>query len=228
MSSPAPGQVPTLTPPVDPATPPVATPPVDLATPPATPLAVTTPPEPQTYSQEYVTQLRNEAAAARVAKKAADDALADMQRATMTEQQRIAADLKNRDDVIIPALKSENQKLAVQVTASKMGIIDPELAALALDWKAIEGGKSVELALNELLALKPWLKSPAAPVAPAAPAAPSVTAPSSQSSPATPPSSATPASFTRSQIEKMSDDERAAKMADIDAAMESGRIDYTR
>jgi hypothetical protein len=209
--------------PVDPAVPPVATPPVDPAPAPATPPAPN--PEPKTFPVEYVEQLRRENADWRTKYQTTNTELDGFKRAQMTKEQTLEADLKKYADDVVPGLNKRVQQLEVQVTASKLGIIDPELASLALDWKAVEGGKSVEIALNELLVLKPWLKQ--APVQ-AAPVAPNVSAPPSQSSPATPPASNQPQSFTKSQIDAMTPSERERRLPEIEQAITEKRVDFTR
>ena len=225
MTSPAPGQVPTPEPTPGAPVPPVATPPVDPATPPATPAPVD-PAKPETFTREYVESLRRENADVRVKYKTAQDELDTLKRASMTKEQQVELDLKNRDEVVIPSLKRENQKLSVQVTASKLGIVDPEAASLLLDWSAIDAGKNVELALTELLVVRPWLKAQGPTATPAAP--PAVTAPPSQSSPATPPASNAPPRFSKSQVDAMSDAERERRLPEILQAMREKRFDHDK
>lgn len=212
--------------------PPVATPPVDPAKAATTsptsghPATTPDPAKPETFTREYVEGLRRENADWRTKYQTANTELDGLKREKMTKEQQLEADVKKYADEVVPGLNKRIQHLEVQVTAGKLGIVDPELAALALDWNAIAGGKSVELALNELLALKPWLKQAGTATPAATP--PTVTVPPSSSSPATPPASNQPASFTKSQLDKMSQAELERRMAEIDQAIAEHRVDYTR
>lgn len=198
--------------PVDPA-------PVDPATPP-TP---TPAPEPKVFDETYVRGLRTENANHRIKNKELQDQLDEYQRKERTELENLQADLgKTQGDM--DRLKQENQKLLVQVEAAKLGIVDPEAASLLLDWKAIENGAPVNEALANLLDTRPWLKKVEA------------TAPTTPATPVTPPAPTTPASpanpahegkrrFTRSELERMSTQEAAAQIEDINYAMANGLVD---
>ena len=199
-------------PPVDPA-------PVDPVTPP------TPTPEPKVIDEAYVRGLRTENANHRIKNKELQDQLDEYQRKERSELENLQADLgKYRGDM--DNLKRENQKLSVQVEAAKLGIVDPEAAALLLDWTAIENGAPVNEALANLLDTRPWLKkaeaSAPAPTTPPAPVTPP--APTTPTSPANP-SHEGKKRFTKSELEKMTTKEAAAQIDDINYAMSNGLVD---
>jgi hypothetical protein len=76
--------------------------------------------------------------------------MSELQRA-----QKSAEDAQTR----VSTLETENRGLRVQVAASKAGIVDPEAAAVLLDWDDIAAGdaKALDKALRELVKERPWL-----------------------------------------------------------------------
>lgn len=204
---------------------PVVTPPV-----PPTPPVET----PKTYDEAYVEGLRREAAKYRTEKNTAETALTELQRSQMTEAQKAADDLARLQTVTVPDLQRQNQVLMVQVAASKLGIVDPEVASMLVDWNAVNAGTSIGDALNQVLEARPYLKQTGAPASTSTSVVPPIVppiapvVPSSQSSPATPPTSNTPRMYTKSELTKMTAAEMAPILADVNAAAEAGRIDYTK
>jgi hypothetical protein len=115
--------------------------------------------------------------------------------ANKTEAQK----LKESHDL----LTAQNRLLSVQVTAQKLGIVDPEAAAALLP--ANTPADQIEAQLTLMLVQRPWLKGQA--VLPNTP-------------PGNPPK--TPGSgLTMEQIKTMSTDEINARWAEVEAVMKT-------
>ena len=137
--------------------------------------------KPETFSREYVEELRRENAKYRTSAKDLakqvedrDTRLKEHDDAGKSEVERLTAEkaaleqtLKDRD----AAMANEVIRSAVERAAVKMGVIDPEAAYLLIDQSDIEldGGKvgGVDKALKALLKDRPYLvKSDAEPPPP--------------------------------------------------------------
>jgi hypothetical protein len=90
----------------------------------------------------------------------------------------------------------------VQVAAQKLGIVDPQAAALLLP--ADTPAEQIELRLTEMLAARPWLKG-----------VPSVTTP-----PGNPPKQPT-SGLTMDQLKTMTTDEINARWAEVAPLLEA-------
>jgi hypothetical protein len=194
-----PGQAPAADPaqaanpaPAAPAAP--ATPPAQAAgIPPATPPAPAAP-VPQAGTQltdvvelqKALNAANSEAAANRTKLKAIEDA-------GKTEAQK----LKESNET----LAAQNRLYQVQLTAQKLGIVDPEAAAALLP--ANTPAEQIENQLTLMLAARPWLKG-----------APSVTTP-----PGNPPKQPT-SGLTMDQLKTMTTDEINARWAEVAPLLE--------
>lgn len=140
--------------------------------------------------QKLLNAANAEAAANRTKLKAIEDK-------DKTEAQK----LKEQNDQLI----AQTRLLSVQVTAQRLGIVDPEAAAALLP--ADTPADQIELKLTEMLAARPWLKGTPAPV----------------NTPAgNPPKQ--PSGLTIEQISKMSETEINARWAEVQQVMsQSGK-----
>ncbi len=187
------GQAPTPTP----AAPPAAPAPAQAAGDPAPPATPTpAPAAPQAGTQvtdvEQLQKLLNaanaEAAKHRTKLKEIDDA-------GKSEAQK----LKEANE----ALTAQTRLLQVQLTAQKLGIVDPEAAAALLP--ANTPSDQIETQLALMLAARPWLKGTAAPVN-----TPGVNPPKTPGS-----------GLTIEQIRLMSADEINSRWAEVEAVMKT-------
>ena len=192
-------------------------------TPPTTPSA-----EPEVFTREYVESLRREAAGYRTKANDYKTKLDEKELAEMTELDRIKAQFTTASMETIPELQKQNRTLQVQVAAAKLGIVDPEVASMLVNWSNVDGGSTVEAELLALIEARPYLKQAAgtAPVS-TAPVVPAPTTSSSQSNPATPPAPGK-RTFTKSELDKLSTAQTQELMPDIMYALENGLVDYTR
>lgn len=212
------GQVPSPETPVDPAVPAPSTPPV--STPPAPdPIPPATPTEPKAYDEKYVKDLRDEAAGHRTKANEWKTKFEELERAALSEADRIKADLTKATGETIPGLQAENRRLRVEKEAVTLGIVDPEAAVKLVDWSQVATDADVQRELVSLLERKPYLK-----------ATPSTTlVPVSTTSPAAPPATeGGPKRYTRTELTKMTPQEAADQIEDIRAARTAGNIDYSR
>lgn len=161
------------------------------AAPPTTPLAGnasvapqpqagnTTTPEPQagegqeSISLEEAKKLRSEAANLRKRMKAYEDAEVAAQQAAMSDAQKAS---KRADDAEAKVKAYQTQLVTAQVklAAQTKGIIDPDIAALAIQ-SSLEYGDdgmptNLEKALTDLIKNKPYLMAPSGQQAPTTPA----------------------------------------------------------
>jgi hypothetical protein len=109
-----------------------------------------------------------------------------------------AQKLKEQNDQLV----AQNRLFSVQVAAQKLGIVDPQAAALLLP--ADTPAEQIELRLTEMLAARPWLKG-----------VPSVTTP-----PGNPPKQPTSA-LTMDQLKTMTTDEINARWAEVAPLLEA-------
>jgi len=123
--------------------------------------------EPETFSREYVQELRRESAKYRTdAKTAADkiktaeDTLTEIQRSQMTEDEKQKARLEELEKTVVPEKDNTIRTLRVQIAAGKLGIVDPEAATLLMDWKKVDAGEKVDDLLTAMIEARPWLKGP--------------------------------------------------------------------
>jgi hypothetical protein len=116
-------------------------------------------------SEESARKLRSENKAMRERLKNAEKALAEREKAELTDNQRLERELKERTDEIaerdkqLTAAEREMRSLRTQTVAHELGFIDPELAEPLLDWDDLDANdpKQVKAALRELLKRKPHL-----------------------------------------------------------------------
>lgn len=157
---------------------PGTTPAVAPATPPA--LAATTP-TPDTLavegneqiSLEEARKLRKENQTLRARQKAIDDAEALRQQEALSNEQK-AAKRAEEAEARYQQEHKQHIKAIVQLAASKKGIIDPDLAALAIE-TSLEFGddglpSNLDKALDDLIKNKPYLAAKPAEQQPASPA----------------------------------------------------------
>jgi hypothetical protein len=144
---------------------------------------------PETMSLDEAKKLRSEAFNLRKRIKQYEDAEEEKRLATLGEVERSKAEVSKAQQLREEAesrVKQYQQQLAtahVRMAAQSMGIIDPEMAALAIQSK-LEFGEdgmptNIDVALKELIKNKPYLApKPAEPPAPSpAQSAPTPTAP---------------------------------------------------
>jgi hypothetical protein len=203
--------------PVDPAQNPPETPPTDSS-------------KPEVFDRAYVEKLRRESAGYRTQANDYKTELEARELADMTEIDRVKALNTKAETETIPELQKQNRTLQVQVAAAKLGIVDPEVASMLVNWDNVNGGSTVEAELLALIEARPYLKqATGAPVNPVVPPAtpPAPTTPSSQTNPATP-TAPGKRTFTKSELDKMSTAQAQELMPEITYALENGLVDYTR
>jgi hypothetical protein len=187
-----PGQAPTPAVPAAPAAP--ATPaPAQAAGDPAQPATPATPAAPQAG-----TQVTDVAALQKLLNAANAEAAANRTKLKLIEDKdkTEAQKLKESNDT----LAAQNRLFQVQLTAQKLGIVDPEAAAALLP--ASTPADQIEAQLTLMLAARPWLKGQA-------------TLPNSP--PGNPPKTAS--GLTVEQIKLMSPDEINARWAEVQQVM---------
>ena len=187
-------------------------------------------PVPEVFTREYVEGLRREAAKYRTTANDLKTKLDAKDLAEMTELDRFKTLAERAERETIPDLQKQNRTLQVQVAAAKLGIVDPEVASMLVNWDNVTGGSTVEAELLALIEARPYLKQATqsqAPVTPAPAPAPAPTTPPSQSNPATPPAPGK-RSFTKSELDKLTTAQTQELMPDITYALENGLVDYTR
>lgn len=183
-----------------------------------------------------IQRLRRTEAEHRTARRELETWKSEQERAQMTREERLAADLADAERV-----KSEliirHQERAVayetKIAAKELGLIDPDVAVKLIDAARIDYAddgtpKNLAELLRELVAAKPYLAASSTPTAGSAgdtqPAAPRA-GQSSASSPTNPPTSnGRSATFTQQQIAAMSPQEYQQHKAAIMQAMREGRI----
>jgi len=113
----------------------------------------------------WVRNLRQENASRRVGGQTLEQELAtaqarvtELEQADMTELQKLQATVNNMNTVLVPALKTTNRNLQVQLVASDLGVVDPEAVVKLLDWQRIERGEDTKVVVTDLLAAKPYLR----------------------------------------------------------------------
>ncbi|HET8909137.1 MAG TPA: phage scaffolding protein [Ktedonobacterales bacterium] len=114
---------------------------------------------------DELAKVRKEAASHRTKLNAFEKAQADAQAAQMTDLQRAeakAAELQRAADDRTRELQEARIEMAVERTASKLGIIDPDAAVKLLDWSKLEyddDGKptNVDKLLEALVKARTWL-----------------------------------------------------------------------
>lgn len=173
------------------------------------------------WAQDQIKELRRGEANYRTKYQEASTKLTELERAALTEQERIQYDLKTLQETVLPEKDQTIRQLQVQVAAQKQGVVDPEAVVSLLDWSKVGDGTSIDAAINELLERKPYLKAPAT-----QPTTPPPAAPPSQTSPASPGSggSATQATYTVSQLQSMSAAEYERNRDSIQAALKAGLV----
>lgn len=139
--------------------------------------------------QKLLNAANAEAAASRTKLKAIEDK-------EKTEAQK----LKESND----SLTQRNRLLEVQVTAQKLGIVDPEAAAALLPIDT--PSDQIEAKLTEMLAARPWLKGQ--------PAAPTISTPAGN-----PPKTTT--TLTMADVQKMTPAEINARWAEVQQVMQN-------
>jgi hypothetical protein len=174
--------------------------------------------------QKYIKDLRKENGDYRTKYQDATTKLTEIERANMTEAERVKADLSDLQTNVLPTKDQQIRELQVQIAASNKGVVDPEAVVKFLDWSKVDAGMTVNDAINELLEAKPYLKAQATAPPPATP-----TSPPSSSSPAAPASpTGTAVRFTQSQLQSMSTSEYEKNRTAIIEAMNEGRVDYDK
>jgi hypothetical protein len=174
--------------------------------------------------QKYIRDLRRENGDYRTKYQDATTKLTEIERANMTEAERVKADLENLQTNVLPTKDQQIRELQVQIAASAKGVVDPEAVVKFLDWSKVDSGTSVNQAIDDLLAAKPYLKASQPAATPPAP-----TAPPSSSSPAAPAGGGgTAARYTQSQLNSMSQAEFEKNRSAIFEAMADGRVDYDK
>lgn len=116
-------------------------------------------------SEEAVRKMRSEARMLRERVKAAEKALAEREKAEMSDKERLERELSDRANELaerdnkLSYAEREIRSLRTQTIAHELGFIDPELAEPLLDWDELDAtdGKQVKAALRELLKRKPHL-----------------------------------------------------------------------
>lgn len=185
--------------------------------------------EPKVFDEAYVKGLRTENANWRIKSKELQDKVDALEREKLSEVDALKLDVTKYKDDIVPTLTRDVQTLRVQVEAAKLGIVDPEAASLLLDWKSINDGTPISDALLNLVEARPWLKQaagqPPVPPAPTPPVTPPK--PPTQSNPAVPPAPGA-RTYTKGELERMSQAEMAPILPDVLLAMKEGRVDMTR
>lgn len=232
-----PGQEPDTTPQTSPGENPVTTttahtPPFPLETPtPSSPPASTLPNQVPDLNDEsawtgmpkWVRDLRSEAAARRVEANTLKEKVDTYEREKLTDLEKLQADIRKLNEDVLPEKDKTIRQLQVQVAAAQSGVVDPDAVVQLLDWSKVDGGMSINDAINDLLESKPYLKATAqttplpTPTTPTTP--PSTTAPGAPGTPTT-----QAQSFTQQQIANMSEGEYEANREAIFAALTSGRL----
>lgn len=203
--------------PVDPAQNPPETPPTDT-------------PAPEVFDRAYVETLRRENAKYRTQANDYKTKLDAKELAEMTELDRFKTLANKAETETIPELQKQNRTLQVQVAAAKLGIVDPEVASMLVNWDNVNGGSTVEAELLALVEARPYLKQAnQTQVVPTTvpPVVPAPTTPPSLTNPATP-SAPGKRTFTKSELDKMSTAQAQELMPEITYALENGLVDYTR
>lgn len=182
--------------------------------------------ESKVFDEAYVKGLRTENANWRIKSKELQDKVDALEREKLSEVDALKLDVTKYKDDIVPTLTRDVQTLRVQVEAAKLGIVDPEAASLLLDWKSINEGTPISDALLNLVEARPWLKQatgqPPVQTSPVTPPKPAT-----QSNPAVPPAPGA-RTYTKGELERMSQAEMAPILPDVLLAMKEGRVDMTR
>lgn len=179
------------------------------------------------WAQNLIASTRSEAARFRTQNADLQSKVDAANREKMTDMERLQADIAAYKDRIVPEKDQEIRKLQVQVIAGTKGAVDTDAVVALLDWKAVEAGTSISDAVDQLLSTKTYLKANTVTTTPTTTT--TATGESSTTSAAAPGSGeTTQPTFTKSQIENMTAAEKERNMKAIDAAMESGRVDWTR
>lgn len=111
-----------------------------------------------TLDPEAARKLRSEAKNLRDRAKKAEAELEQLKNAGLSDAEKRDRELTSKSERIT-ALEADIRMLRVQVTAGKLGIVDPEAAAKLLNWDGIDGDdpKQLERALRDLVKEKPYL-----------------------------------------------------------------------
>jgi len=147
--------------------------------------------EPERFDVEYVKRLRAEAAEYRKRLRELEQTVRQHEESKLSETERLQnrlAELERQQSLHERERQERTLKYETMLTASKLGIVDPEAAYKLLDLASIEfeedgTPKNVEKALRELIATRPYLAGGSA---------------GSATNPAR--STINPAVFTRSQL----------------------------
>lgn len=180
------------------------------------------------WAQTLIASTRTEAARFRTQNAELQTKVDAAEREKMSDMERLQADLDKYKDQVIPAKDQEIRKLQVQVIAGTKGAVDTDAVVALLDWKAVEAGTSISDAVDQLLSTKSYLKAPAATTQTQATTTTATGGSSTTSAAAPGGGETTQPTFTKSQIENMTAAEKERNMKAIDAAMEAGRVDWTR
>lgn len=241
MSVPNPGQEPTPTP-----TPGASATPVVTQTTPEAPTAPTTPNTQTTlpdrmpdvdndaawkdlppWVRNDIKALRTEAAGYRVKHNEAQAKLDEIERASLSEQERLKADVEKFQTKVIPEKDQQIRELQVQVLAGTKNVVDTDVVVALLDWEKVNSGTlSLSEALDALLEQKSFLKKPDATTSTSTTSTAATASTSSSTNPGTQNTSLP--TFTQSQIAGMTPAEMTANSAAIKQAMADGRVDFTR
>ncbi len=134
-------------------------------TPPPAGQEPTSEPKPETFSRDYVEQLRKEAADFRKRATAAETKVTEHEREKLSESERLAAQLadqKARADDLESRYRDALIRTAIEREASKAGAIDPEVVYALVDRSEIafdDDGrvKGAGKVVKALLEAKPYL-----------------------------------------------------------------------
>ena len=126
--------------------------------------------EPERFDAEYVKRLRAEAASYRTKLKELEQKVQEHETAKLSEAEKLQkrlAELERQQAEHERERQERTLKYETMLTASKLGIVDPEAAYKLLDLASIEfeedgTPRNIEKALRELIAKRPYLAGGAA------------------------------------------------------------------
>ncbi len=115
--------------------------------------------------ERMLSELRKENASHRTRLKKFEDEERARTEAQLSEQQKLEkrlADLQTQHDQVLRQSQERLVNAEVRLTATQLGIIDPDAAVRLLDWSALEydeqgNPKNVDVLLKTLLKAKPYL-----------------------------------------------------------------------
>jgi DNA repair exonuclease SbcCD ATPase subunit len=116
-------------------------------------------PESKALSEETARKLQSENRSMRERLKQAETKVADFEKQSLTEKERLERDLADRDKKLADA-NQELRDLRTRAIAAEVGFIDPELAGPLLDWDRIDDPddqREIKQALREIVKRKPHL-----------------------------------------------------------------------